>query len=94
MTHTTDTDWDYTMIDAEPVKLGSSIYQVKVQRFNNGQETVHLTGPRGAEYYLLGSLGEDTGLRKVISWKSGNPLRVKGNEVKVIHIAGVIEMAA
>lgn len=93
MAYNIDTDWDYTTVDAAPVTLGNTTYQVRVQRFNNGNEEVHLTGPRGAEYFLRGYMGEDTGKRQVISWKSGQPLRVKGNEVKVIYIAGIIEVA-
>lgn len=55
--------------------------------------TWHLTGPRGAVYFLRGFLRDDTGLRQVISWKSGQPLRVKGNEVRVIQLGDVIEKA-
>lgn len=54
---------------------------------------VHLTGPRGAVYLLRPFLGADTGLRQVISLGSGAPLRRKGNEVRVIRIGDVIEVA-
>jgi hypothetical protein len=48
-------------------------------------------------YFLRGFLyrkGQgDTGLRQVISCKSGQPLRVLGNEVRVYHIGDQIEVA-
>lgn len=53
---------------------------------------IHLTGVRGATYFLRGFLGDDTGVRQVISWKSGQPLRIKGNEVRVIVLGDVIEV--
>ena len=51
----------------------------------------HLIGPNGAEYFLRGYLGEDTGARQVISFRSGAPLRIKGNEVRVTIFGDVIE---
>lgn len=55
---------------------------------------IHLTGVRGATYFLRGFLGDDTGKRQVISWKSGQPLRVRGNEVRVLHLGDTIEVVA
>lgn len=54
---------------------------------------VFLTGPRGAEYFLRGFLGDDNGLRQVISCKSGAPLRKLGNEIRVLHLGDLIEQA-
>lgn len=54
---------------------------------------VFLTGPRGAEYFLRGFLGDDSGIRQVISCKSGAPLRKLGNEVRVIRIGDILEQA-
>lgn len=56
----------------------------------------HLAGPRGATYFLRGYMrqlviGQDDGVRQVISWTSGQPLRVKGNEVRVVVVGDVIE---
>ncbi len=85
------------------VVLGKTTYKVEewVHTFVDhlrGDVTVTdtmtvLTGPRGAQYFLRGFLGEDTGRRQVISFTSGAPLRVKGNEVRVVHLGGHIEVA-
>lgn len=71
------------------VTLGTTTYTVEA-----GPDTTWLTGPKGAVYFLRGFLNTDDGLRQVISWKSGSPLRVKGNEVRVLHLGNVIEVAA
>lgn len=77
------------------VTLGATTYTVEY--WADSDMTV-LTGPRGAQYFLRGFLYRnakrgDTGLRQVISFKSGQPLRVKGNEVRVYHIGDTIEVA-
>lgn len=78
-----------------PVTLGKTTYQVE---YWADSDTTVLTGPRGAQYFLRGFLyrrgASDTGLRQVISFKSGQPLRVRGNEVRVYLLGDVIEVAA
>lgn len=83
----------YTLTAAAPIVLAGTTYTVEIQTYDDGRQTVHLTGPRGAAYFLREFLGADTGLRQVISWKSGQPLRRKGNEIRVVHIGDVIEVA-
>lgn len=55
----------------------------------------YLHGARGAVYLLRPFIerGGDSGLREVISMKSGAPWRKRGNAVRVVEIAGVIEEA-
>lgn len=81
------------------VTLGKTTYKVEEWHFHSQDGTTYesmtvLTGPRGAQYFLRGFLGEDTGIRQVISMKSGAPLRVKGNEVRVVRLGDVIEVAS
>lgn len=83
----------YTLTAAPAVELAGKTYAVEIQTYADGSQDVHLTGPRGAAYFLREFLGADTGVRQVISWKSGNPLRSKGTEIRVIHIGNVIEVA-
>lgn len=92
-TDTTAAGANYTLTDEGTITLGRTTYRVEVQRFTNGTDAVWLYGPRGAVYFLRGFLGTDNGLRQVISWKSGQPLRVRGNEIRVIHIGDTIERA-
>lgn len=81
--------------DLGTVTLGRTTYQVTEQSYEDGRypASTYLTGPRGATYYLRPFIekGGDTGLRQVISMGSGNPLRVRGNEVRVWHVGNVIE---
>lgn len=99
---TTQTAPTVTTRDAGTVTLGATTYTVSELLFSAYHDAVrnvdvpaasnyHLTGPRGAVYFLRGYLGPDTGVRQVISWKSGNPLRVRGNEVRVVVIGDHIE---
>lgn len=91
----------HTVTPAPPVTLGTTTYSVEVTTYtfstDSGREVttrrVWLTGPRGALYFLREFTGADDGLRQVISWKSGQPLRVRGNEVRVYHLGDVIEVA-
>jgi hypothetical protein len=84
---------EYTLTDAGSIQLGQATYTVQIQRFHNGDEMVWLTGVRGGVYFLRKFSGKDDGHRQVISWKSGKPLTVRGNEVRVIAIGDVIEKA-
>lgn len=63
--------------------------------YADGTETTetHLIGARGAVYLLRPFLERDgdSGIRELISLKSGAPWRKHGNAVRVIEIAGVIE---
>ena len=98
VTHTAE-----TTTDQGTIVLGTTTYAVSTLthswidhlRGDTEHTATHtfLTGPRGAQYQLRGFLGQDNGLRQVISCKSGQPLRVKGNEVRVYHIGDVIEVA-
>lgn len=85
----------WTTTDNGTVTLGRTTYSVTTQTFANGSSETELVGPRGAVYFLrpFAEKGGDTGRRQVISWKSGQPLRVRGNEVRVIHIGDTIEVA-
>jgi hypothetical protein len=91
-------------VDLGTVIIAGTVYAVTEAHFSSytdgitGDErpassNVTLTGPRGAAYFLRGFTGPDTGLRQVISWKSGQPLRKNGNEIRVIRIGDVIETA-
>lgn len=84
----------WTITDNGSITLGRTTYTAETQTFESGRSQTMLTGPRGAVYFLREFLGEDTGLRQVISFKSGQPLRVRGNEVRVYHIGDQIEVAA
>ena len=95
----------FTTIEREPVTLGTTTYAVSethhewIDHMRNDEKcmniTVWLTGPRGAQYFLRPYIERngDTGLRQVISWKSGQPLRVRGNEVRVYHLGDIITVA-
>lgn len=94
-THTdaTAAQTEYTMTDHGTIVLGTSTFTVESQTFHNGHVMTWLTGARGAVYFLRGYLerGGDSGRRQVVSWKSGQPLRVRGNEVQVMHVGDIIE---
>jgi hypothetical protein len=83
----------YTISDGDPVVLAGTTYRVQRMTYDGDvlPENVFLYGPRGGGYFLRGFLGDDNGLRQVISWKSGAPLRVAGNEIRVVDVAGVLE---
>jgi hypothetical protein len=83
----------YSTIALDTITLGKQSFTVEAQLFDNGHTMVWLTGARGGVYFLREFAGNDTGLRQVISWKSGQPLRVAGNEVCVYHVGNVIEVA-
>lgn len=78
----------------QSITLGRTTYAVEEWTFETGDTMTVLTGPRGAQYFLRGYLGPDNGRRQVISFKSGQPLRVRGNEVRVFHLGDLIEVAA
>lgn len=91
-TEATAAGTEYTMTAAAPVTLGRTTYSVEVQTFHNGSTMTWLTGPRGGVFFLRGYSDDSTGLAQVISWKSGKPLAVRGNEVEVVAIGDVIEV--
>ena len=104
MSNHTDTLPTATTVERGTVTLGTTTYKVTEIQLSTYTDAItgdarpassewHLTGPRGAVYFLRGFLGTDTGVRQVISWKSGQPLRVRGNEVRVIQLGDVIEDA-
>lgn len=82
------------------VDLGGSIFHVQRLTIQfEGQEPTtetHLIGARGSLYLLRPFLERngDTGIRQVISLNTGAPFRKRGNEVRVVEIAGVIEVVA
>jgi hypothetical protein len=88
------------------VTLGRTTYDVVELLFSEYVDAItgatrpassehHLIGPRGARYLLRGFLyrngATDTGIRQVISLTSGAPLRVRGNEVRVVVVGDIIE---
>lgn len=81
------------------VTLRDTMFDVERLTFTyaDGTETTetHLIGKRGARYLLRPLLerGGDSGIREVISLKSGAPWRKGGNSIRVIEIAGAIEEA-
>lgn len=77
-----------TTATTQTITLGTQSFTVEVT-----EHTTWLTGTRGGVYFLRSFLGEDNGLRQVISWKSGQPLRVRGNEVRVYALGDIIEVA-
>lgn len=85
-----------TVTPAGTVTLGRTEYRVELVTTEHAT-TTFLYGPRGAVYFLRGFIyrrgAVDTGVRQVISWKSGAPLRVHGNEVRVVQVGDVIEVA-
>lgn len=90
---------ELTTTDHGTTELRGTTFQVQRLTFNyvSGEETTetHLIGARGARYLLRPFLerGGDSGIRELISLTSGAPWRKRGNAVRVIEIAGVIEEA-
>lgn len=85
----------YTLQDAGTIKLGKTTFSVQLQK-NDGYDEIitWLNGPRGAAYTLEPvSHIKDTGVFSVMSFKSGSFLRVQGNEVRVVMLGTVIEVA-
>lgn len=81
----------YAMQTEAPVVLAGRVFTVETQTMDSGRVSTWLTGSRGAVYFLREFLGEDTGHREVISWKSGAPLRDKCQRpVRVILIGDEI----
>ena len=79
------------------VCLGTTTYAVQRNTYVHPGADIrtetHIIGPKGSVYLLRPFIerGGDTGLRQVISLNTGAALRRRGNEVRVIEIAGVIE---
>lgn len=86
----------YTLQEAGYIALGKSKFLVKIQINENSPEVVTwLHGARGGVYTLEPvSLFNANGVHQVISFKSGAPLRVQGNEVRVLLIGNVIEVCS
>lgn len=86
----------YSLQEAGTIKLGRTTYTVKIQR-NDGYEevTTWLHGPRGGAY-LLQSISQlnDTGIYRAMSLVSGKFLHVRGNEVRVLMLGNLIEVAS
>lgn len=84
----------YTMQDAGTIKLGRTTYKVEIQKMDSdGEDITWLKGPRGAAYMLQPtSMLEPTGVCRVRSFSSGAPLRVQGNEVRVVMLGNAIEV--
>lgn len=86
-----------TTADHGEVELRGTTFSVErmTHTFNDGRETTdtYLHGARGAVYLLRPFIerGGDSGIRELISLKSGAPWRKNGHEIRVIEIAGVIE---
>lgn len=85
----------YTLEHEAPVILAGRLFTVETQTLESGSVTTWLYGARGAVYFLRPFLGADAGLREVISWKSGAPLRDKAQRaVRVTLLGDVIEEVA
>lgn len=80
------------------IELAGTTFEIEriTNEFNDGttDTDTYLHGARGAVYLLRPYIerGGDTGIRQVISLKSGAPWRKKGNAVHVVEIAGMIEV--
>lgn len=84
----------YTLRTEAPVVLAGRVFTVESQTLDNGNVTTWLHGPRAA-YFLRPLLGEDNGLREVISFASGAPLRDKAQRpVRVLLVGDMIEEVA
>lgn len=82
----------FEMKTEAPVVVAGRVFTVETQTMESGRVMTWLTGARGAVYFLREFLGEDTGRRQVISWKSGAPLRDKcGREVRVLLVGDIIQ---
>lgn len=81
-----------TNTELAPIDLAGMTFNVNKYTYTDGHVSIWLTGPRGAKYFLRGFLGEDNGVRQVISWNSGAPLRKRGNEIRVVQLGDVIEV--
>jgi hypothetical protein len=80
----------YTIEERGTITLAGKTFRVEVQHYTaTGGNMVWLHGPRGGTYFLRAYIerGGDTGIRQVISWGSGKPLR----NLHVVEIAGQIE---
>lgn len=92
---TTTTAPGYVTTNAAPVVLDGKVFTVEVQTMDSGSQTTWLYGQRGGVYFLREFLGEDTGKREVISWKSGAPLRDRCQRpVRVLLVGDVIEQVS
>jgi hypothetical protein len=92
MSHTVPSPVTVPMPD---VILAGTRYRVEEIVHAGGREsTITLTGPRGGHYFLRGYLSGSAaacGVQRVISWSGGQPLRHKGNEVRVIFVGDQLE---
>ena len=77
-----------------PVTIGGRQFTVETSTWGAAGRTLTntvLTGPKGAKFFLRPVPGADTGDRQVVSYKSGQPLRINGTEVRVIQIGDILE---
>jgi hypothetical protein len=82
----------YTTQTEAPVTIAGRVFTVETQTMDSGRVTTWLIGSRGAVYFLREFTGPDTGVRQVISFKSGAPLRDKcSREVRVLLVGDMIE---
>ncbi len=85
-----------------PVVIAGRLFTVEVTTstfdIGNGPQSrtsTFLVGARGAYYYCRPYLNDDSGVRQVISWKSGAPLRDKYQRpVRVLVLGDVVEEIA
>ena len=83
----------YRVHDEGRVQLGRTRFRIEVQVYTDGRRFTWLCGPRGSEYFLRPFLGPDDGLRQVVNARTGEVMRCRGNDVLVIEIGDVIELA-
>ena len=85
----------YTLTNLGTLTLGRTTFRVEEQAFEDGIDSrIWLYGPRGGCYFLQEVGLTDTGLREVVSFKTGQPLRDRSQRpVRVYHLGNVIELA-
>lgn len=73
------------------VMLGSELHTVEV--VDVPCRHLRLRGPRGALHFLrpITASGDDTGLRQIVSARSGQPMHQDGHEIRAVLIGDVIE---
>lgn len=81
----------YTVRDGGEVVLAGRVFTVTIHHTHGYPANIFLTGKRGGIYMLRPFLGPDSGQRQIVSMVGGQPLRVKGNEVRALLLGDIIE---
>lgn len=85
-----------TTTTAGTVKVGRTTYTAEHQAFANGHVVTWLTGPRGGQFFLreITTRGKSTGLFEAASLTTSSTIRDRGNAVRFVVLAGLVEVAA